>query len=439
MKKKPFHVKRSLLALRGSFAIARHGRPISRSLVLCAGMLVGCDPARVMDWGPSGVSAQVAQGPSALVDDFATVVAYRQGIDQAVHRVLSLSAGGPPFVIAKEYLEPRKAKVDVQRSKTIDYYVRHGAGNALLVTVPSDEAHEIGQPAERDGKVVVPITRGGLREEFVYTPSTGKLEQGRSETPGAPRLAFSDGSTVRVANGEAWVTVPGRKGQKLFSVERGTLRALDSVETGDGRHVVGTGRSDAGSFVWLASFTSVEGSESLRIVSKTKQLGQVVQLEAGFVESLPRRSTVLVYARNERFARIRTSILGPGLEPIWQQESSTPTSPGAAVVGVCTQDFVVVSGTRTDRVSDAVNVEVLTRNGKVMESRKYSVVTNGSLINMTAAPVGDASLDLLSNFEKLEDQRRADGWYSWRGYQVRRLSLRCGSERRDARSQVLSR
>lgn len=389
-------------------------RPKFHTVVLHVGMLAGCG------------QAQVAQGPSALVDDpSAAATAYREGIDQAFHRAFSLSAGGPPIVIAREFLESRKAKLDAQRSKTIEYFVRHGARSALLVTVPSGEAHEIGPLGERDGKVVVPLTRDGLREEFLYTPSTGTLEHGPSAAPGTAGLALSDGSTVRVENGRAWLTVPGRKRQNLFSVERGTLRALDTAETGDERHVVGTGRSDAGSFVWLASFKSVEGSESLQIVSRTKQLGQVAHLEAGFVESLPRRSTVRVYARNEPFAPIRTSILGPDLEPIWKQDSSTPTSPGAAVVGVCSQAFVVVSTAKTGAVSDAVNVAVLTPDGKVVESRKYSVVTNGSLINMTAAPVGDASLDLLSNFEMIEDQRRADGWYSWRGYQVRRLSLKC--------------
>ena len=397
---------------------ARAGRvpSVLASLVLSAGVLVG-----------SG-AAQVAQGPSVLVDDASTVVtAHRQGIDQAVHRVLGLSAGGPPVVIAREYLEPRKAKVDPQRSRTLDYYVRHAATNALLVTVPSGEAHEIEPPVERDGKVVVPVTRGGLRAEFVYTPSTGKVEQGPSGTPGAPALAFGDGSTVRIANGEAWVTVPGQDARRLFSAARATLQALDSVETGNERHVVGTGRTDAGSFVWQASFSSVPGSDTLRIVSRTRPFGRVAHLEAAFVDALPRRSTVLVHVRDERFAPIRTAVLGPDLAPVWQQASSRATDPGAVVVGVCTRDFVVVSRTGTDRVPDAVNVQVVTPEGKVVDRRTYPVIANGSLINMAAAPVGAAALDLVSNFEKLEDQRRADGWYSWRGYQVRRLSLRCGS------------
>jgi len=34
---------------------------------------------------------------------------------------------------------------------------------------------------------------------------------------------------------------------------------------------------------------------------------------------------------------------------------------------------------------------------------------------------------VFSNFEKLEATRRADGWYGWRGYDVRRLEVDCGS------------
>lgn len=107
------------------------------------------------------------------------VIAYEEGIDQAVYETFTGSKEiDKSFFIVKKYLSSRKAKVNPERSRYIEYFVSDGQQQLPLIKLRSDKAHDISVKEESPGIYIISV---GLSDEshayYRYVASAHSLKE----------------------------------------------------------------------------------------------------------------------------------------------------------------------------------------------------------------------------------------------------------------------
>ena len=370
----------------------------------------------------------------------APTLAFEPGIDQEIVTALQ-APGSPPLLVQRRFLEPRKAKTDPQRAATDELRLMDAsARNASpLVSYPADALLWIG-PARRTGAAVAFTLRTGASAPTAYqvgaavgAPQRLTLpweREAKGKAAAYERLfLISDAvvaarSEMGVYSADLWLGDSPKALPLDTSIEKGDGRrvlAIDDVAELDGRIVlllnVVSGQGEGQGEIWLLSFDrsfTRAAARALRL-----ETGAFVSATAEFVRSASGVTGVRVLQRTSAFGRPTLKLFPPsGPASLWRYE--LPRVDGAgniAAAGVCKRSFLVLRSRETEprEPREAEWILVGPTGQEAFVSRQP--MPKGTVLTKMVLAVDRDQVWSYINFSRLENERRADGWYSWRGYQ----------------------
>lgn len=367
-------------------------------------------------------------------------VAFERGVDQEAVALLPVR-GGLPLLLQRSFLEPRKARINPQRaaSDTLHVLDPTSGKSVPVVSYKADAPLWIG-PAQAVADGVVFPVRTAADAPVIYkfaaadrTVRRLPLPWERNGADAKPQqyerlfvlvdAVIGVRSEMGVYQAEVWVG-DARAAVRLDTMINngdGRVIAIDDVAEVDGRvmllMLVAAGQGSDRAEVWLLSFDR----------SYTRANARAIRLETGsfssgkvqFVRSSQGVSGVRVTQRTATYGRPTLKLFSvAGGTPIWSHE--LPRLLGAdevAIVGVCRRSFLMMRGSEDDKLrSIEVESVVLGPAGQEAVIDRVRMPQGTSVLRSVALAHKDKVWSYI-NFSRLESERRADGWYSWRGFQ----------------------
>lgn len=370
------------------------------------------------------------------------VSGFEQNIDQQVVRVFPVQKSDAGLVfLYKKYLEPRKVKTQDERSKTIGYEILNTRSSEKVpfLSVDFSDNHFIGKVTEFQNGFLIPVVHNNTSVEvFNYTRDDQKVESANlkvfSYKDGIVKQLFylEGGFLALIANGSESKLVfqaYGTESQTVIDLTERKLflSGIDDITELDGRvYIVGSvakqGTSESN--LVLFSFDKQFSKESLKSYPINMDVHGSRQAE--FILTTHAYPSLQVLIRKERYSppTLHLFKLDHKAVEVWKFDfDEIEGNRNLQVAGVCQDQYVFSTKIKSKGViSDSIEFRVLTSGGKESRVWKEQLLNNGSLISVGAYPTAD-NLFVVSNYSKMEDTRRQDGWYSWLGYRVDKLSL----------------
>ena len=371
------------------------------------------------------------------------VMGYEYNIDQQVVNVFPLDKNEQRTIfLYKKYLEQRKSKVDIERSKTIVYYIRDTQGNKTVPFITLDflEAHLIGKITKvSDGFLIPVIYNLNSAKIFKYTLSDQAVRSIElpdfSVKDGVLRQLFyiKEGylAVNEIRDALKIVYQPYNSSNQTtldFNNKKFRLSSVDDITEFNGRiYIVGSAFKEDGkndNSIWLNSFDSRFSKESMQ--SFNIDVGSAVSQQAEFILTTHNYPSLQVMTRTSMYAPATVNIfkLDPLAKLIWRFDlSEIEGNRNAFVAGICADEYLFARKVRSKKtISDSIEFRIISSSGKERRAWIEAMVVNGSLLNVGNYP-GTDYFFTITNFSKTEEIRRQDGWYSWLGFRIDKFDL----------------
>jgi len=372
-------------------------------------------------------------------------VQYDKGLDQAVELVIAGSTntdGG--IYIVKKYLSPRKAKVNPERSKYVEIVIRDGKNEVPLLKVPADKYSSISSTKGINGEYILSVTIGGEVEKYRYLVGSQKIEEMNTNELQSPtgvqsKAILSNSNSIFVLSSNTselkylskLISISSdleelAKAETLYQVPNAILEIKEIFEADGKQFILGSGfiSSDrSNSFIWIITLTP--GGSGFHISASRYDLKKSTSFDARFISTAHMRPAIHLMARSEHYQPPEDFILNDKLDVLWHRKSERLTGDDISITGICSKDFAILEKKKTGKITDSINLSVVTAAGKLRSIEKYKMVNGGTLVNALLQPLHKSSVYVYANFDQMENVRRKDGWYSWLGYKVSRFQLGC--------------
>lgn len=366
-------------------------------------------------------------------------LAYERDIDQEVVALLP-QRGAAPLVLQRSFLEPRKARIDPQRAARDTLQVLDpSSGKPLpVLSYKADAPLWIGPAQAVADGVVFPVrTAADMPAVYKYSaaersvrrlPAPWERDGAKAQAPLYQRLfVLPDAlvgvrAEVGVQQAEIWLGDAGAATRLDTSIANGDGRviSIDDVAEVDGRTVLlmMVAAANDKNEVWLLSFDrgyTRANARALRLETGTLASGKL-----RFVRSAQGVGGVFVVQRGTTYGRPTLKLFTlTSSTPLWSHEM--PRVLGAEqvdMIGVCRRSFLLLRPSEDERLR-ATDVESVLLGPAGQEAVIDRVkMPAGTTVLHTVALADKASVWSYINFSRLESERRADGWYGWRGFQA---------------------
>lgn len=368
-------------------------------------------------------------------------VAFEPGMDLEVVAAFP-GNGGEVLVLQRSFLEPRKARMDPARgaSDTLQVLSTRSGRKSDLLSYKADAPLWTGPPRPTQDGVSFAV-RAGSGTAAVYATAGGDSVARRipmpwetSNSATKPRdyervflaadVVIGVYPEVGVYRAELWTVGAAAPVALDLAIENGDGRiiAIEDIAEVDGRVVLlvtiasahGAGQGE----FWLLSFDRTFKRAAARAMRL--ETGTVASGKASFVRKGSAVVAVRVTQRSSKYAKPSLKIfpLNTGVA-LWSYEF--PRLVGAddvAIAGVCKASFLMLRGAHDDRGRTTVAEWVLIGPSGQESLIERQVMPEGTLLTRMVVATESSKLWSYLNFSRFEGERRADGWYSWRGYQV---------------------
>lgn len=363
------------------------------------------------------------------------------GIDQQVLLPLVGVDRGAPLFVAQRFLEARKAKAlgVVSTMETLELRAVNRRPQRLLDTERGDPLW-VGPLGDSAGAAVFAVRAGrgalaAFRVDSQGASSPHALPwqaSGLAErAPDYERAFFVPGGVLAVRSDfgarvlEFWADGAAQPARLEWNVRNGDGRitAVPDVVVADGRVLVLLTVQAAGhssmSELWLASVNAKRLTGPVGL--GRFETGPLAAGEFSFVRTADGPTGVRVLARRTVTSQPVLQLYPLNeLSPVWSDRlDRLESGRDTAVTGVCGRSFVVVRRTGSGRDTELL-LTLVGPSGKAHALDGSRPATGETLVGVELQSIGD-KVYLFTNYSQLESSRRADGWYSWRGYRVDRL------------------
>jgi len=367
---------------------------------------------------------------------------YDKNIDQLIVQVMDInSKTNEKIYIVKKYISHRKAKVNPERSKYIEYIVRDGKHEVLLFKVFSNMDPKIGKVYKKNGAYIIPAYMiGGGIEIYRYISKARTIKKVSSnQNTDFVGLKQASSSLVSISSLDPSVlefhspnnsTPPNDKVTKkrviLYEALNSKLKIRDTVEL-DGRfYILGSGYnmdSVDKPFVWLVEFSLSTSGLNPQVLRH--DFDQGVNVDMQFISSTGVIPYVKLIKRFKGYKPSVTYIFDKALKVLWRHKASVLTGDDILVAGICSDQLAILQKSKSNKITDSIKINVINKLGELLSKKNHKMVTDGSLIDVVALQWKNSSLFTFINFSQMESVRRADGWYNWQGYQVNKFEPGC--------------
>ena len=371
------------------------------------------------------------------------IMGYEENIDQQIVAIFPVeNSAKNNILITKIFLENRKSRFDPKRSKYIVYEIKDAAvGKAIpFLTIGIEEQHVIGKIAKVADGYLIPVIRGRKLIEL-YKYVSGKPEVQMVNLPTQSAQIDNLDKVFFLKDGFITVTLnkdnPALSFRKLnqsepkelkLQNEAGKLRSIDDVtELNDRVYIVGTaiGNNDSdGRAVWVASFDKQFAQDSLKVLHLDVEHASTSLPK--FISSSHSLPSVQVLSRKTTFSpqTLRVFRLDSKATVVWKFNfDKIEGDKTVAIIGICADKYLF-SRKSKEKESASATVEYSVINAKGGDVRTWNekMIFVGALVDVDLYPTHDYVFSF-TNFDKLEDKRRQDGWYSWLAYRSDRFMI----------------
>jgi hypothetical protein len=381
---------------------------------------------------------------SAQVDAMETLLdQYEKDIDQAIVSIVGENEGNQGIiVVAKKFLDRRKAAVDPKRSLYEVYEIIDTEKKKVvsLLTVPVDEKLIVGNAARGDDEYIIPVVRSDkIIEVYKYKLSTGLVTD--VEIPEIDTKYNNILSVFATSHG-FFFEVPSGGGVALIYHSNRTKKQIEIPLLGKDNIVIsindvieqkgtvfitglGTGsHNPANSYVWIYSFQSDNYKKVKKTFLKLKENDEL--LYPKFISTMDSSPSILLSQRASINNSPVMSILNfdGEQETVWNTNTSnSQDDENYSVSGICNGQFMILrKNTMKKPFKQLIDFLIVSKDGT---ENKFDIETLSSKDNYSDVMVKSINnfLYVLINFNRFEDVRRSEGWYSWIGYSVNKLEL----------------
>jgi hypothetical protein len=368
---------------------------------------------------------------------------YDAGIDQIIKDVITPSnKKNDTILIVKKYLEPRKAKVDIERSQYIEYWIVDGKNEFFLTKVLNiQEPQEISVEKTVGGLIVSFNLNDRLVEKYKYRFANKNVEKiQRVQSPelkenesnsdvSSPFISLESRSILKYKYINKLKKEEGNKTGKdivLYEIPGAVLTIMHIYEMDDMKYVFGSGykeKSKNNTFIWLVAFKPL--NPKFAIKASSYDFNEAAIIESSFISSTHSKPAIHLIKRMKGHIPPENYIFDGNLKVVWKNKASKLLGEELSIIGVCNSDFLITEKVKSGKVSDSLSFSLVNRSGLIVNKKNQKIIENGLIGNVVSKPKEDASALIFINFTQMENVRRKDGWYSWNGYRVDELGFDC--------------
>ncbi|WP_262964898.1 hypothetical protein [Methylobacter psychrophilus] len=372
------------------------------------------------------------------------VIEYEHNIDQQVVSVFPADKNEHSIIfLYKKYLEQRKSKVNIERSKTIVYEIRNNQNTKVVpfLTFDFSDSHFIGKILKVADGYWIPVTHSTKQVQiFLYRSSDQTVKSidlpAFSNKNGVVRQLFhiKDGYLAVIAFGDTIKLVYQAYDTSIQTVidinsEKRRIVSVNDISEFNGRiYIISSALKSidqASNSIWLFSFDNRFSKESMQ--SLAIKLPMTGYQQAEFISTTHNYPSLQVLTRTKKYVPPTVHIfkIEDKIKKIWQLDlSEIEGNHDAQVAGICSDKYLFVRKVKANNtIFNSVEYKIISLAGKEIRTWKEQMVINGSLLNVGIFPITDYFFTV-SNFSKTEEVRRQDGWYSWLGFRVDKTDIR---------------
>ncbi|WP_139306319.1 hypothetical protein [Methylomonas sp. LWB] len=364
---------------------------------------------------------------------------YQANIDQQFIRMIPEDADSPA-ILYKKYLDHRKAKALPGQAESVEYLIydsRTGKSISLWEARAADKT-VVGKIVKRDDGYLIPLLNGKDLKIFKYSPKQQKLES-VSLKPFGVKAGNSVKQLFHISTGYI-ALVDAEKTSKLvfqaydsdeqLSVDFAYLQLPivgieDVAEANDTIYIAAKAKKnldETASFLFRVNNKFAADSVKVEGLDVDPRLAQ----HASFISTTHVQPSLQIVSRkrNPSPPSLYLYRVGEKAKLIWHFDfDEIEAGSHLQISGICHDNYLFARRTKPNgKISDTAEFRLLNAEGKELMTWTKQMMTNGSLVDVRPESIGQ-SVFLISNFSKLEDARRQDGWYSWMGLQIDRVPV----------------